>query len=151
MDGSMALLLWGHWKQCDYSGPLLPPRTILGSQDHANAGIRQIWKACAATRVHGDVWAQAVSSALVWICGPATVGMCVDVPLFLLQQRPTRTMCLIVLWSTRALLSWPRLSLTQREPCPLSTPGELLPSPESGPCPFLSLWKWTPMTPTWES
>lgn len=77
MDRSMALLLWGHWKWCDYSGSLLPPRTILGFQDHANAGIRQIWKACAATRVHGDIWAQAVSSDLVWICGPATVGLSV--------------------------------------------------------------------------
>lgn len=131
VDGSMTLLLWGHWKLCDYSWSLLTPRTILGSRDHANAGIRQIWKACAATRVHGDVWAQAVSPDLIWICGPATVGLWVDVPLFLLQQRLTRTICWIMLRSTRALLSWPRLSLTQSEPSPLRAQRELLPSPES--------------------
>lgn len=55
-------------------GALLLPRGFAAPE------TMPIWVATAATWDHGDILDLASAKDRVWICGPATVGVCVDVP-----------------------------------------------------------------------
>lgn len=77
------------------SGP--PPGAILESGDHAAAGLLTNRNACADTQGLGDIQAQVAAAGHIWVCGPTTAGVCVDIhcPLsqYPLTQEPMRTMC----------------------------------------------------------